>query len=154
MRCGVAFVKKDGYNTYFQDLFASSRHSRLSLHLKWEGWFMKLGDTGTLKGKVLADVTAGVLRLLEYGSRAQLEALTKLCNRDEGFNDAALLLGVRKRLQKVVEKTYEAGKAIDEEVLDGVLVLGMACMQMQTGESLPYQQGEEGLCYAVWGGPC
>ena len=50
--------------------------------------------------------------------------------------------------------TYEAGKAIDEEVLDGVLALGMACMQMQTGESLPYQQGEEGLCYAVWGGPC
>ena len=74
----VELAKKDGYNAYFQDLFASPRRSRLSPHLKWEGLFTKLGDIGTLKGKVPAGVTAGVLRLLRYGSRAQLEALAKL----------------------------------------------------------------------------
>ena len=55
----VEFAKNDGYNAYFQDLFA------LSLHLKWEGCFAVLGDIGTLRGKVPTGMTAGVLRLLE-----------------------------------------------------------------------------------------
>ena len=54
-------------------------------------------------------VTADVLRLLNYGSRAQLEALAKLAGKDEGFDDRALLLESRNRSQKVLEKAYEAG---------------------------------------------
>ena len=42
---------------------------------------------------VTAGVTASVLRLLKYGNRAQLEALAKLCGKEEGFNDGALVLG-------------------------------------------------------------
>ena len=38
-------------------------------------------------------VTAGVLRLMKYGSRAQLEALAKLWRKQEGFDNEALLLG-------------------------------------------------------------
>ena len=59
------FVKRDGYNAYFQDLFASS------LHLKWEALFAKLGDIGMMKEKVPMGVTAGVLHLLKYGNVAQ-----------------------------------------------------------------------------------
>ena len=47
----VEFVKKDSYNAYFQDLFASSIRSEVCPHLKWEGWFAALGDIGTLDGK-------------------------------------------------------------------------------------------------------
>ena len=73
----VEFAKKDGYNAYFQDLFASPLRSRVSPHLKWEALFAKLCDIGTLNEKVPTGVTAGVLRLLEHGSRAQLEALSE-----------------------------------------------------------------------------
>ena len=78
----VEFAKKDGYNAYFQDLFASSTCSAICPHQKWEGWFAKLSNIGTLKGKVPTGVTADVLRLLEYGNVAQLEALAKLCRED------------------------------------------------------------------------
>ena len=94
----VELAKKDGYNAYFQDLFASSRRSHLFPHLKWEAWFAKLSNIGTLKGKVPTGVMAGVLRLLKCGSRAQLKALAKLCGK-EGFDDMVLLLEARKRLQ-------------------------------------------------------
>ena len=57
----VDFAKKDGYNAYFQDLFASSRRSRISPHLKWDVWFVKVGDIVTLKGEVPTGVTAAVL---------------------------------------------------------------------------------------------
>ena len=67
----VEFAKKDGYNAYFQHHFASSRRSCISPHLKWEVSFSKLGDIGTLKGKVPMGVAAGMLRLLRYDSRAQ-----------------------------------------------------------------------------------
>ena len=69
---------------------------------------------------------AGVLRLLKYGSMAQLEALAKLCGDEEGFDERALLLKARRRLQKILEKSYAAGKATEEEVLDGVYALGLA----------------------------
>ena len=75
---------------------------------------------------VRTGVVAGVLRLLKYSDMAQLEALAKLCGRDEGFADAAFLLEARKRLQKAFEKAYEAGKATKEEVFDGALSLGRA----------------------------
>ena len=67
----VELAKKDGYNTHFQDLFASPGCSSVSPHLKWEGWFAKLGDIGTLEGKVSRGASVGVLRLLKYGSMAQ-----------------------------------------------------------------------------------
>ena len=51
-------------------------------------------------------MTASLLHLLKYGSRAQLEALAKLCGHEEGFDDVALVLEVRKRSQKVLEKAY------------------------------------------------
>ena len=86
-------MKKDGYNASFQDLFALSCHTPVSPHLKWEGWFAKLNDTGTLKGKLPVGMTAGVLRLLNYGNVAELEALAKLCGEEEGFDERALLCG-------------------------------------------------------------
>ena len=81
----IDFVEKDGYNAYFQNLFASSRHSRVSLLLKWEAWLTKLGEIGTMKGKVPTVITADMLRLLKYCSRAQLGALAKLAGEEEGF---------------------------------------------------------------------
>ena len=63
----VKFAKRDSYNAYFQDLFASPTLSYVCLHQKWEGWFTKFGDIGTLKGKVPKGVTAGVLHLVKYG---------------------------------------------------------------------------------------
>ena len=99
-------AKKDGYNAYFQDLFATPHRPRVSPHLKWEEWFASLGDIGTLKGKVPTGVTASVLHLLKYGNVAQLEALAKLCGRDEGFDDAVLLLQARQGSKKVLEKAY------------------------------------------------
>ena len=86
----VEFAKKDGYNAYFQDLFAGHE----ATHLKWGAWFAELGDIGTLKGKVPRGVTAGLLHLLKYGSKAQLEVLTKLCG-EEGFEDWAVVLEAR-----------------------------------------------------------
>ena len=74
----VEFAKRDGYNAYFQYLFALSRRSCLSPHMKWEEWYVKLGDVGTLKGKVPMGVTAGLLRLLKYVDVVQLKALVKL----------------------------------------------------------------------------
>jgi hypothetical protein len=94
----VEFAKKDGYNMYFQDLFASSRRSRVSPHLKWEAWFALLGDIGTWKAKVPMGVTAGVLRLLKYGSVAQLEALAKQAWRDKGFDDPVFVLEAKRRM--------------------------------------------------------
>ena len=89
----LEFAKKDGFNAYFQDLFAG----HASTHSKWEPWFAELGDIGTKKGNVPTGVTVGVLHLLRYGSRSQLQALVRLCNRDEGFDDPPLLLEARKR---------------------------------------------------------
>ena len=80
----VELAKKDGYNAYFQDLFASPSSEKCP-HEKWEGWFTELGGIGTLKGRVPTGVTAGVLRLLRYGSRAHLEALAGLAGEDQGF---------------------------------------------------------------------
>ena len=76
-----------------------------------------------MKGKVPTGVTAGVLRLSKYGSKAQLEALA---GEEEGFDDWALLLEARRRTQKIFEKAYAAGKATEEAVLDVVLALEMA----------------------------
>ena len=39
------------------------------------------------KSEAATGVTAGVLRLLKYGSRAQLEALAELAGKEEGFDD-------------------------------------------------------------------
>jgi tetratricopeptide (TPR) repeat protein len=46
-----------------------------------------------------------------------------------------------------LEKAHEAGeKVTEEEVLDGVIAQGLACMQMQTGESVPYfRRAKEGF---------
>ena len=142
----VELAKKDGYNAYFQDLFASPTCSEVCPHQKWEEWFSKLGDIGTLMGKVPTGVTAGVLRLLRYGSRAQLEALAELAGEEEGFDDKALTLEARKRLQRVLEKAHKAGKVTEEEVLDGVLQLGNAYMWMRQGECRAcFRRAKEGF---------
>ena len=67
---------------------------------------------------VTVGVTVGVLRLLKYSSRAQLQVLAKLCRRGKGFDDAALLLEARKGMQKVLEKACEAGKVSEEDTLN------------------------------------
>ena len=97
-------------------------------HQKWEGWFAQLGDVSALKEKVPTGVTSAVLCLLKYGSKAQLAALAKLAGTEEGFDDTALLLEAKKRLRKVLEKAYETGEAREEEVLNGVPVIGDTCM--------------------------
>jgi hypothetical protein len=72
-------------------------------------------------------VTASVLRLLKHGSRVQLEALAKLCDRNQGFDDPALHLEAERKIQEILEKAYEAGEGVGKEkMLDGVLELGMA----------------------------
>ena len=73
---------------------------------------------------MLTGVTVGVLCLLKYGRRVPLETLAKLCNREEGFDDPALVPVARKNLQRVLEKAYKTGKGvIEDEVLDGVMAL-------------------------------
>ena len=56
---------------------------------------------------MLIGVTAVVLRLLKYGSRAQLMALANLAGKEGGFDDKAFLIGARSRLHKVLERAYE-----------------------------------------------
>ena len=82
-------------------------------------------------------VTAGVLRLLKYGSRPQLEALAKLCVRDEGIDDAAVVLEARRRIQEILEtqRRFMTFCEVQQEVLDGVLALGKAEIGMKTGQS-------------------
>ena len=125
--------------------------SRISPHLKWESLFSKLGDIGTLKGKVPTGVTASILRLLKYGSRVQLEAPTKLAGREEGFDDAALTLEARKRLQRVLEKPHKAGKVAEEEVIDGVLALGEAHNWMDERDECNecYEGAKEGIVHLL-----
>ena len=100
-----------------------------------------------MKGKVPTGVTAGMLRLLKYGSRAQLEALAKLAGKEEGFDDRALTLEARRRLQQVLEKAHKAGKATEEEVLDGSLQLGDAHLWIdEWGECVEcYKRAKEGF---------
>ena len=69
-------------------------------------------------------MTASLLRLLKYGNVAQLLALAKLAGKEEGFADRTLLLEARMRLQKVLERAYEAGRGTEEELLDWVAMLG------------------------------
>ena len=100
-----------------------------------------------MKGKVPTGVTTGVLRLLKHGSRVQLEALAKLCDRDEGFDDRALLLKARRRLHKVLVRAYKARKATKEEDLDGILVLVQAYMWVDKGDKCKacFERAKEGF---------
>ena len=41
------------------------------------------------------------------------------------------LLEAKRRMQKVLEWAYEAGKMPEEQVFDRVIALGKACMRMQ-----------------------
>ena len=45
---------------------------------------------------------------MKYGNVVQLGALAKLCGHDEGFDDRALVLEARRKLQKILEKAYKA----------------------------------------------
>ena len=99
-----------------------------------------------MKEKVPTGVTAGVLRLLKYGNVAQLEALAKLAEEEEEFDDAVLLLEARRRTQKILEKAYAAGKLTEEKVLDGVLALGDAYMWMGDYEAMAcFERAKEGF---------
>ena len=100
-----------------------------------------------MKGTVPMGVTAGVLRLLKYGSRAQLEALAELAGREEGFDDKALALEAGKRLQRVLEKAHKADEATEEEVLDGVLQLGVAHKVMDEWDECDecFERAKEGF---------
>ena len=79
-------------------------------------------------------------RILTYGIRAQLQALAKLCGRDENFDDWAEVIEARRKTQKVLEKAYEAGKVTEEQVPDGALALWRAYMWM-------YEYDECEACY-------
>ena len=119
----VELAKKDGYNAYFQDLFASPTRSEVCPHQKWEGWFAALGAVGTSKGKVPEDATAGVLRLLKYDSRAQLEALVKLAREDQEFDEWALPLEAMRRQKRSGLPPWRGGggflgRVLGEEHMD------------------------------------
>ena len=93
-------------------------------------------------------VTAAVLRLLKYGNVAQLGALANLAGKEEGFDDPVLVLEARRRMQKVLEKAYQASKGVaEEEALDGVYTLGLAYTQMQEWDEChaSYRRAKEGL---------
>ena len=98
-------------------------------------------------------ITAGVLRLVKYGSRA-LEALAKLCGKQEGLDGGALLLEARERLQMVLEKAYEAGHVTEEDMLDGAMALGKAHMWSEEStceEMMPYFRRAKGVFVRLLG---
>ena len=52
-------------------------------------------------------------------------------------------------MQNVLERTYEAGEATEEEMLDGVVALGDAYMSMDE-----YDEGEGGVRAPAGGEQC
>ena len=87
------------------------REARRQRHVAGEG----------ADGRVCGCAAPSEVRLCNV---AQLGALAKLAREKGGFDDLASLLKARKRMQKDLEKAYEAGKVAEEEVLDGVIALG------------------------------
>ena len=70
--------------------------------------------------------------LRSYNDRKKLEALAKLNGQEEGFGYYALELEARRSLLQLLERAHEACEGVtEEEVLDGVMALGKACMWMQ-----------------------
>ena len=91
-------------------------------------------------------MTAGVLLLLEYSRRAQLEALAKLAGKEEGFYDAVLLLVARKRLQKLVERRHTRQRRLPRRRCSMGSWRGRAERGMKTGKSKAcYQRAKEGF---------
>ena len=92
--------------------------------------FEQLGDLGFERGKGIRSIRVDVLMIQKsYKDKKKLEVLAKLCGYDEGFGDHALELEVRRSLLPLLERAYEAGEGVtEEEVLDGVMALGKACM--------------------------
>ena len=90
---------------------------------------------------------------MQYGITAQEKALAKLCDRDGVFNDEALLLEERKRMQNVMERAYEAGKVTEEWVLDRATALWRAYMWMgERGERKACFERAKGGVHAPTGG--
>ena len=114
---------------------------------KQREWFAELGDVGKLPGTVPKGVTVGVLRILKYGSRKQLEAMANLCGKEEGFDDPKLHLEARKRLQRALQKAWGAEEVAEEEVLDGALKLGEAygCMKDWENCRMCYWRAKQGF---------
>ena len=74
--------------------------------------------------------------LRSYKDRKKLEELARLSGEEGGFGDYALHLEAMRSLLPLLERAHEAGKGVtEEEVIDGVYVLGKACMQ---GGRVPY----------------
>ena len=59
------------------------------------------------------------------------------------------MLEEKRRMQNVLERTYEAGEATEEEMLDGVVALGDAYMSMDE-----YDEGEGGVRAPAGGEQC
>jgi len=116
---------------HFRDNFAGSDEG----YKRYKEHFDKLGTFGVEKGRGIHSVTVGVLEIVRGRDLVKLRALEKLCE-GECFNDWALLLEVRQALQPVLAEKHAAGEITEEEVLDGVLALGMAYNWMKDGMCL------------------
>ena len=103
--------------------------------------FQQLGDLGFERERGIKGITLGILMILKsYKDRKKLELLAKLTGSDEGFGDYALEEGVVGRalhleairsLLLLMEWAHAAGEGVtEEEVIDGVMELGVACMWM------------------------
>ena len=69
--------------------------------------------------------------LRSYKDRKKLEELARLSGEEGGFGDYALHLEAMRSLPPLLERVQEAGKGVtEEEVLDRVMVLGVACNRM------------------------
>ena len=116
------------FGFYFDRIFACNEMGYERYRLLYE----QLGDLGLEREKGVTSITVGVLVVLRsYKDRKKLKALTKLSGQEEGFGDDALYLEARKNLLPLLERAHEAGERVtEEEVLDGVMVLGDTCMRV------------------------
>ena len=109
---------------YFDRLFAGNEEG----FERYSALFEQLGDLGFERGKGINSITVGVLMILRsYKDRRKLEALAKLAGREEGFDDRALHLEAMRSVLPLLEEAHAAGDGVtEEEVLDGVMALGIA----------------------------
>ena len=130
---------------YFDRLFAGNEEG----FERYSALFEQLGNIGFERGRGIHSITVGVLMILRsYKDREKLEALAKLTGPEEGFDDRALHLESRRSLLPLLEEAHEAGEGVtEEEVIDGVVALGIAFNQMQEWNECKacYKRAKEGF---------